>query len=101
MYVIHAIRTFVLPIQEDQYDDEALQSAGGRVTEGANNRPCLEQRNLRRGTSALESQPVARTRREQAHGPTFPKAEREREDVARQVGQFLQRERGEGVGRGR
>lgn len=34
MYVIHVIRTFVLPIQEDQYDDEALRSARGRVEGG-------------------------------------------------------------------
>jgi hypothetical protein len=63
-------------------------------------KPTLEQRKLWRGSTALESQPVASTRREQAHGPTFPKTEREREDITRQVGQLLQRERGEGLGGG-
>ena len=58
----------------------------------------LEQRNLGRGSAALERQPVAGARRKQAHGPTLPQTEREREDVARQVRQLLQRERREGLG---
>ena len=52
----------------------------------------LKQRNFRGRPTTLESEPIAGAGREQAHGPTFPKTEREREDVADQVDELLQRE---------
>jgi len=52
----------------------------------------LKQRNLRGGPTTFKREPIASARREQAHGPTFPKAECEGEDVADYIDELLQRE---------